>query len=185
MQKGCLQQGKPRTARNRLDFVSAANRLYGASIRGARAPASLKAHLAGSIGMYLSTHPGRARPGLIEGRLFGEWFKVCDGHPGRARPGLIEGELMHVDEARKLGGIRGARAPASLKEIQIVVPLIIRGPDPRAPEPATLPCRAQARAHENGALPTPVLAPGQPVFLPPGPCPSPSPSPPARRCARR
>ncbi len=65
--KRCLQQGNSRTARNRLDFVMAANRLYGACIRGARAPASLK-HLPGGAGFgpEMDAHPGRARPGLIE-----------------------------------------------------------------------------------------------------------------------
>ena len=61
-----LRQGNSRTARNRLDFVMAANRLYGACIRGARAPASLKLEAEHRQDAVIDQHPGRARPGLIE-----------------------------------------------------------------------------------------------------------------------
>ena len=89
--KRCLRQGNSRTARNRLDFVLAANRLYGACIRGARAPASLKRG---------RRDRQRAAPTV---------------HPGRARPGLIEAPMPSVATDRWRQGIRGARAPASLK----------------------------------------------------------------------
>ena len=145
VQFGGLQHGISRTARNRLDFVLAANRLYGARIRGARAPASLKPLAAAFSGALGGVHPGRARPGLIEASgdfIIGWSDKACirgarapaslkrrlyvrtrpsvEGHPGRARPGLIEATRTKRTVCPPRTRIRGARAPASLKRVDVL-----------------------------------------------------------------
>ena len=59
-------------------------------IRGARAPASLKPG-ADEAGIPCNPpYPGRARPGLIEACVAIRPIRPDSAYPGRARPGLIE-----------------------------------------------------------------------------------------------
>ena len=90
-------------------------------IRGARAPASLKRapaslKLAQGIGFSrsLSMHPGRARPGLIEAVPRPARPHRPRGIRGARAPASLKrrGSRFRTSVARR---IRGARAPASLK----------------------------------------------------------------------
>ena len=145
MPKRCLLQGNSRTARNRLDFVLAANRLYGACIRGARAPASLK--------QLLKVETDALDPLRIRGARAPASLKLGDcgrshGNRHRIRGARAPASLKHsvdwcVDEVIPIS-IRGARAPASLKLGNTAASALIEDKHPGRARPGLI------EAHASG-----------------------------------
>ena len=86
---------------------------------GRARPGLIEARSISACPTRTGSHPGRARPGLIEAEMICSSASRAPPHPGRARPGLIEAAVEPFKRIQRLPRIRGARAPASLKQTEL------------------------------------------------------------------